>query len=127
MFYKSWVILKDRGGEGMTKSELISQISESCELMTKRQVEFIVNNVFSTIKLALHHDDRVEIRGFGSFRLRDKPAKSGRNPKTGEKIDLSASRIPYFRPGKELKEHLLKNETEIRQKLSDSKSKSKAH
>ena len=97
----------------MTKSELISQISERCSVMTKKQVEFIVNNVFSAIKLALNNDDKVEIRGFGSFRLRHKPAKVGRNPKTGEKISLLASRVPCFRPGKELKEQLLKNNAGI--------------
>ncbi len=92
----------------MTKSELISRLSERCGMMTKKQIEFIINNVFSTIKSALKADDKVEIRGFGSFRVRQKYAKSGRNPKTGEKIDVPACRVPCFRPGKEIKEQLLK-------------------
>ena len=102
----------------MTKSELISRISERCGIMTKKQVEFLINSVFSAVRSALKNNDKVEIRGFGSFRLRNKAAKSGRNPKTGEKIDLSACSVPFFRPGKELKEQLLKNETEIRRNLS---------
>jgi len=97
----------------MTKSELISQIFEGCGIMTKKQVEYLVNNVFSTIRTALKNDDTVEIRGFGSFRLRHKNAKSGRNPKTGAKIDISSSRVPYFRPGKELREQLIKNDVKI--------------
>ena len=89
--------------------------------MTKKQVEFITNNIFSIVRSALKDGDKVEIRGFGSFRLRRKAAKSGRNPKTGEKIDIPDSIVPYFRPGKELKEQLLKNNEKIREKLTDEK------
>ena len=92
----------------MTKSELISQLSERYDKMTKKQIEFIVNNLFSAIRSALKDKGKVEIRGFGSFRVRNKIAKSGRNPKTGEKIDIPACKVPFFRPGKELKEQLLK-------------------
>lgn len=91
----------------MTKSELIAQIAQNCGVMTKGQVEFIVNNVFSTIGMALSREEKVEIRGFGSFRVRNKKSKTGRNPKTGEKVEIDSCKVPYFRPGQEIKEQLL--------------------
>ena len=93
----------------MTKSELILKISESCQTMSKKQIEYIVNSLFSTIRSELKDNGSVEIRGFGSFRIRHKTARRGRNPKTGEKIDIPAVCLPYFRPGKEIKEQLLLN------------------
>lgn len=91
----------------MTKSKLIEKISESNPNLTKREVEFIVNNVFSNIKNALSNGEKVEIRGFGSFKVRDKNAKIGRNPKTGEQVEVPPKKVPYFKPGKEIKETLL--------------------
>lgn len=85
--------------------------------MSKKQVEFLVNSIFLSIKSALKNNEKVEIRGFGSFHIRNKNAKSGRNPKTGEKIDIPACKVPFFRPGKELKKQLLKNDSEIRKVL----------
>ena len=79
----------------MTKSELIENISAQNTNLTKKQVEFIVNGVFSSIKDALRNDDKVEIRGFG-------------NPKTGDKVDVPSKKVPYFKPGKEIKELLIK-------------------
>jgi integration host factor subunit beta len=64
----------------------------------------IVNTVFDSIVQALQHDDKIELRGFGSFRIRQRRSRQGRNPKTGDKVDVPAKRIPYFKPGKELKE-----------------------
>jgi integration host factor subunit beta len=76
--------------------------------MSKKQVEFIVNNVFTSIKSALVNDEKVEIRGFGSFKVRKKPSKQVRNPKTGERMMIGESSVPCFRPGKEIKEELIK-------------------
>ncbi|KAA0258125.1 integration host factor subunit beta [Deferribacter autotrophicus] len=91
----------------MTKSQLIEKISEQYPKLTKKQIEFIVNGVFNTIKEALKEGEPVEIRGFGSFKVREKEAKVGRNPKTGEKVQIPAKKVPYFKPGKEIKEQLI--------------------
>lgn len=91
----------------MTKSELIERISAANQDLTKKQIEFIVNGVFSSIKDALGTGDKVEIRGFGSFKIRSKNSKTGRNPKTGEKVDVPPKDVPYFKPGKEIKELLI--------------------
>lgn len=91
----------------MTKSELIEKLSEEYPSMTKKQIEFIVNGVFSSIKDTLKNGGKVEIRGFGSFKVREKSAKTGRNPKTGEKVEVPAKKVPYFKPGKEIKEQLI--------------------
>jgi len=92
----------------MTKSELIEKISAQNEELTKKQVEFIVNGVFSSVKDALKTGDKVEIRGFGSFKIREKNSKVGRNPKTGDKVEVPSKNVPYFKPGKEIKELLIK-------------------
>lgn len=92
----------------MTKSELIEVISTQNQELTKKQVEFIVNGVFSSVKDALNKGDKVEIRGFGSFKIREKNSKTGRNPKTGDKVDVPSKNVPYFKPGKEIKELLIK-------------------
>lgn len=92
----------------MTKSELIEMIAANNPDLTKKQVEFIVNGVFSSIKDALSSGDKVEIRGFGSFKIRNKNSKTGRNPKTGDKVDVPPKEVPYFKPGKEIKELLIK-------------------
>ncbi|WP_022849973.1 integration host factor subunit beta [Limisalsivibrio acetivorans] len=92
----------------MTKSELIEAIAAENQNLTKKQIEFIVNGVFNSIKEALKEDDKVEIRGFGSFKIREKNSKTGRNPKTGEKVQVPSKKVPYFKPGKEIKELLIK-------------------
>ncbi len=93
----------------MTKSELIEVIATQNQDLTKKQVEFIVNGVFSSIKDALNTGDKVEIRGFGSFKIREKKnSKVGRNPKTGDKVEVPSKNVPYFKPGKEIKELLIK-------------------
>ncbi len=91
----------------MTKSELIEQISSSYPDMTKKQIEFIINSVFISIKEAIKDGDKVEIRGFGSFKIREKQSKVGRNPKTGNKVEIPEKKVPYFKPGKEIKESLI--------------------
>jgi integration host factor subunit beta len=99
--------LKDAGGAtgsaSMTKAELVEEVARVSEL-TKKHSEIIVNTVFDSIITALQKDEKIELRGFGSFRIRQRRSRQGRNPKTGDKVDVPAKRIPYFKPGKELKE-----------------------
>ena len=87
----------------MTKAELVEEVARVSEL-TKKHSEVIVNTVFDSIIDALRKDEKIELRGFGSFRIRQRRSRQGRNPKTGDKVDVPAKRIPYFKPGKELKE-----------------------
>jgi len=87
----------------MTKAELVEEVSKASEL-TKKHSEIIVNTVFHSIIEALKKEEKIELRGFGSFRIRQRGSRKGRNPKTGEQVDVPAKKIPYFKPGKELKE-----------------------
>ncbi len=88
----------------MTKAELIEKVTEQVNGLTKRQTEVVVNTVFGSIKDAMAKGDKIEIRGFGSFRLRQRRTREGRNPKTGAKVTVPAKRVPFFKAGKELKE-----------------------
>src|SRR5258705_849407 len=88
----------------MTKAELVEEVARAAEL-NKRDAEVIVETVFGAIIDALHKGEKVELRGFGSFRTRERGPRRGRNPKTGEPVDVPAKRVPYFKPGKELKEY----------------------
>jgi len=87
----------------MTKAELIAEVARAADL-PKKDSEVIVNTVLKSIVDALHRGEKIELRGFGSFRLRNRRARAGRNPKTGERVQVPAKRIPYFKPGRELKE-----------------------
>ena len=87
----------------MTKAELVDEVAQTVQL-TKKQAEAIVNIVFDSIVNSLRAGEKIELRGFGSFRLRSRKSRTGRNPKTGEKVDVPSKKIPYFKPGKELKE-----------------------
>lgn len=87
----------------MTKAELIEEVSRVVE-MTRKDSEVIVEAIFDSIVRALHTGDKIEIRGFGSFRTRERQGRVGRNPKTGERVEVPAKRIPYFKPSKELKD-----------------------
>jgi integration host factor subunit beta len=91
--------------EGLTKAELVEEVARVTQL-TKKQAEEIVNTVFHTIVDSLRSGRKIELRGFGSFRIRNRGARIGRNPKTGDKVEVPPKRIPYFKPGKELKEQL---------------------
>jgi integration host factor subunit beta len=88
----------------MTKAELVEEVARAAEL-NKRDAEVIVETVFGSIIGALHKGEKVELRGFGSFRTRERGPRRGRNPKTGEPVDVPAKRVPYFKPGKQLKEY----------------------
>src|SRR5574338_1426968 len=93
----------DMTGGSMTKAELVEEVSRVSDL-TKKHSEVIVDTVFKTIVEALHRGEKIELRGFGSFRLRKREPRKGRNPKTGDKVDVPPKKVPYFKPGKELKE-----------------------
>lgn len=90
---------------GMTKAELVDEVARSTQL-TKKHAEIIVNTVFDSIVDSLRDGEKIELRGFGSFRIRQRGARIGRNPKTGEKVEVPPKKIPYFKPGKELREML---------------------
>ena len=88
----------------MTKSDLVQTLSEKISTLTKKECEVIVDTVFHNMRDALHRGEKIEIRGFGSFTVRVRRAKEGRNPKTGEKVSIPEKRIPFFKVGKELRE-----------------------
>jgi integration host factor subunit beta len=90
-------------GGSMTKAELVEEVSRVSDL-TKKHSEVIVDTVFKSIIDALHRGEKIELRGFGSFRLRQREPRKGRNPKTGDKVDVPPKKVPYFKPGKELKD-----------------------
>ena len=87
----------------MTKAELIEEVSRAVE-MTRKDSEQIVDTIFDSVVRALRSGDKIEIRGFGSFRTRKRQPRIGRNPKTGAKVDVPAKKIPFFKPSKELKD-----------------------
>ena len=88
----------------MTKAELVDKIADKKPGLTRKQVEVVVNTVLDGIKDALSREDKVEIRGFGSFRIRYRRAKEGRNPKTGETVQVPPKKVPFFKAGKEMRE-----------------------
>lgn len=87
----------------MTKAELIEEVSRVVE-MTRKDSEIIVEAIFDSVVRSLKAGEKIEIRGFGSFRTRQREARIGRNPKTGARVDVPAKRIPFFKPSKELKD-----------------------
>lgn len=89
----------------MTKAELVEEVARTAQI-TKKHAELIVNTVFESIVNSLKDGDKIELRGFGSFRIRQRGPRVGRNPKTGARVEVPSKRIPYFKPGKELKELL---------------------
>ncbi|KPK03044.1 MAG: integration host factor subunit beta [Nitrospira bacterium SG8_35_4] len=93
----------------MTKSSLIEKISEKVEGLSKKQTEVVIETIFESIKETLSKGGKVEIRGFGNFRLRSRNARKARNPKTGEAVDVPPKKVPYFKVGKELREMVNKN------------------
>jgi integration host factor subunit beta len=99
---------RSQGGNSMTKAQIIERVSGEVTTLTKRQAEIVVNMVFNSIRDALQRGDKTEIRGFGSFRLRSRRMKEGRNPKTGATVAVPAKKVPFFKAGKELKELLNK-------------------
>lgn len=90
----------------MIKSELIQLISQKNPHLYHRDVERIINTVFDRITAALANGDRVELRGFGAFSVKERHERQGRNPRTGSAVKVEAKRVPFFKTGKELRERL---------------------
>ena len=90
----------------MTKAQIIERVAQEVQTLTKRQAEIVVNTMFNSVRDSLHKGDKTEIRGFGSFRLRARRMKEGRNPKTGATVSVPAKKVPFFKAGKELKDLL---------------------
>lgn len=93
----------------MTKSELIAFLAEENPHLYQRDVERIVTTIFDEIASALSRGDRVELRGFGAFSVKQRDARVGRNPRTGAAVNVAAKRVPYFKTGKQLRDKLNSN------------------
>lgn len=100
----------------MTKAELIEEVSKVVE-MTRKDSETIVETIFDSIVNSLHKGEKIEIRGFGSFRTRQRQPRVGRNPKTGSRVEVPSKRIPYFKPSKELRD--LVNHSDHREQAAE--------
>lgn len=87
----------------MTKAELVEKVADRIHL-TKKQTEAIVTILLTCVTEALSDGDKVELRGFGSFRIRQRNPREGRNPKTGDTVQIPAKKVPFFKAGKELRE-----------------------
>lgn len=94
------------GRQEMTKSELIERLSENHELLNRKESEAVINLIFGGISQALSAGDRVEIRGFGSFSIRERDAREARNPKSGEMVSIASRKTPFFKTGKELRDRV---------------------
>ncbi|MCM8557354.1 integration host factor subunit beta [Sphingomicrobium sediminis] len=90
----------------MIRSELVQKICSDFPDLTQREVENVVSSLFDSITQQLADGGRVELRGFGAFSTRQRDARIGRNPRTGEPVEVAAKRVPYFKPGKEMRERL---------------------
>lgn len=96
----------------MTKSELIERLARKHSHLGQRDVELVVKNLLEQMTFALAAGDRIEIRGFGSFCLHYRAPRVGRNPKTGDRVELGGKHVPHFKPGKELRERVNRAEDE---------------
>lgn len=90
----------------MIKSELVARVAEANPKLYQRDVERIVSTIFEEIAAALARGDRVELRGFGAFSVKNRPARTGRNPRTGARVEVEEKYVPFFKTGKELRERL---------------------
>jgi len=90
----------------MTKSDLVAHVADRMSHISKKDTETIVNSVFESMAEALKRGERIEIRGFGSFQVKTRDSREGRNPKTGQLVSIPTKRTPFFKVGKELKERV---------------------
>ena len=90
----------------MIRSELVHRVAEDNPDLALKDIERLVSAVFDAISDQLVAGGRIELRGFGAFSTRPRDARTGRNPRTGESVDVAAKRVPYFKPGKEMRERL---------------------
>jgi len=93
----------------MTKSELIEAVSARVKSFSKKDVEVIVDSLFNSMAESLSKGEKVEIRGFGSFKIKEREGRQGRNPKSGENIFIEPKRVPFFKAGKEIRERINKS------------------
>ena len=103
MWYHSCRIKNRKGISKMTKAELIANVAKKAEL-TQKDTEAAVNAFFSTVQESLAAGENVQVIGFGTFEVRERAARVGRNPQTGEEIQIGAAKVPAFKPGKALKD-----------------------
>ena len=103
----------------LTKADLIEEVLSLTEL-PRKESETIVETIFDSIIAALQKGEKIEIRGFGSFRTRQRRGRVGRNPKTGAKVEVPAKKIPFFKPSKELKDFVNSAEAQASAAGSDS-------
>jgi integration host factor subunit beta len=97
----------------MTKSELIEILAQKQTQLAYKDVELAVKNMLEHMATTLANGERIEIRGFGSFSLHYRPPRVGRNPKTGDSVDLTAKYVPHFKPGKEMRERVNESMTRV--------------
>lgn len=90
----------------MTKSELVEMVSSRVTAFSRRDIELIVDTLFQSMSDNLSSGDKVEIRGFGSFKIKERDGRQGRNPKSGENIFIQPKRVPFFKAGKEIRERI---------------------
>lgn len=93
----------------MTKSELIDRLAQKQAHLTHKDVELAVKLLLESVSHSLAERDRIEIRGFGSFAIHERPSRMGRNPKTGEAVAIPRKFVPHFKPGKEMRERVNSN------------------
>jgi len=93
-------------GEAVIRSELVQLLCDDHPDLTGKEIERVASAFFDSITDQLQHGGRVELRGFGAFSTREREARKGRNPRTGDAVDVDAKRVPYFKPGKEMRERL---------------------
>ena len=98
--------LTSYAGFVMIRSELVQKLCTDFPDLTQRELEVVVSAIFDSITDQLSKGGRVELRGFGAFSTRQRDARVGRNPRTGEAVSVDAKRVPYFKPGKEMRERL---------------------
>ena len=103
MWYHQHRIKYERGYKPMTKAELIASVAKKAEI-TQKDTEAVVNAFFSTVQETLAKGENVQVIGFGTFEVRDRAARTGRNPQTGKEITIAAAKVPSFRAGKALKD-----------------------
>ena len=100
------VVVIPGGGKSMIKSQLVQRVAAQSPQLYQRDVEHIVNAILGGIVASLAQGDRVELRGFGTFSVRHRPARSGRDPRTGVHVSVEQKKVPFFKPGKEMRERL---------------------
>ncbi|MEK6758885.1 MAG: integration host factor subunit beta [Deltaproteobacteria bacterium] len=97
----------------MTKSELIEAVAAKVSNFSRKDIEVIVDTLFDSMSTSLSKGDKVEIRGFGSFKIKEREGRQGRNPKSGENIFIESKRVPFFKAGKEIRERINSEEEAV--------------